>query len=328
MELTLRDAECGRLSLSWQINLAELYGRRGEFEQAADLIEEVYRQDPDFKDGYARLGSIKAENKDWESAYMFLKNDQKRGRISSHYVTRKQEIRFFRILSRPIDTLNLETGVAEVSFSGMRRMPRSRACDLNKFDDSIIGIPDYVRLSTVDLIAGFVEDLDPSAAVAEVGVYKGHFASYLNSVFKNRKIFLFDTFTGFSINDLATEDKYSFSKINSELFSDTTIDVVMKKMRYPKNVVLVKGYFPVSAKSIIQDFVFVSIDVDLYKPTFSSIEYFYPLIIKGGYLMIHDYHNYNYRGVKKAVDDFCNTKAIYPIPLSDFFGSVLIQKTT
>ena len=81
LELMLRDAECGRLSSSWQISLAELFGRRGEIEYAADLIEEVYSKDPDVKDGYVRLGWIKAEKKDWEGAFSLAVRDEKCGRL-------------------------------------------------------------------------------------------------------------------------------------------------------------------------------------------------------------------------------------------------------
>lgn len=52
-------------------------------------------------------------------------------------------------------------------------------------------------------------------------------------------------------------------------------------------------------------FVFVSIDVDLYTPTYEGLRYFYSRIVKGGYIFIRDYNNFAYRGVKSAVKVFC-----------------------
>ena len=43
-----------------------------------------------------------------------------------------------------------------------------------------------------------------------------------------------------------------------------------------------KGYFPESAHGIDEKFAFVSLDLDLYKPTLEGLRFFYPKMIKGG----------------------------------------------
>lgn len=100
----------------------------------------------------------------------------------------------------------------------------------------------------------------------------------------------------------------------------------MKKMRYPENCIIRKGWFPESAQGISDRFVFVSIDVDLYQPILSCLEFFFPLLVQGGYIFVHDYNSVNYRGVRPALREFCKKKNINYFPLSDGSGSAIISK--
>src|SRR4029079_18426640 len=56
---------------------------------------------------------------------------------------------------------------------------------------------DYIRLSTLELVAYEIDRNNILGSVAELGVYKGKFARYINQLFPNRKLYLFDTFMGF-----------------------------------------------------------------------------------------------------------------------------------
>jgi pyruvyltransferase len=73
------------LSPSWQINLAQVYGRRGEYERAEELIEAAYTADDDVKEGYARLGWLKTEDKDWRGALGLMDRDFGAGRMSPNW---------------------------------------------------------------------------------------------------------------------------------------------------------------------------------------------------------------------------------------------------
>jgi hypothetical protein len=50
---------------------------------------------------------------------------------------------------------------------------------------------------------------------------------------------------------------------------------------------------------------FIAIDVDLYRPTIDSLEYFWPLMLSGGIIYVDDYGYDDYPGCRKAVDEFC-----------------------
>ena len=81
-EIMNRDWESKRLSPGWQVNFAQMVGRKGEFSRAMELIDKAYSANPDLKDGYARLGWIKTETQDWSSALDLMNKDSKLDRIS------------------------------------------------------------------------------------------------------------------------------------------------------------------------------------------------------------------------------------------------------
>ena len=107
-------------------------------------------------------------------------------------------------------------------------------------------------------------------------------------------------------------------------FSDTSIDIVKNKLPHKEQVVFVKGYFPESIKEDLPRFCFVSLDTDLYKPTYEGLKVFYPKLVKGGAIIIHDYNSTQFPGVKKAVKEFCMENDVFVVPLSDMHGSAVL----
>ena len=131
-------------------------------------------------------------------------------------------------------------------------------------------------------------------SVAELGVYKGEFASYLNRYFPDKMLYLFDTFEGFDARDEHDKDEYESS---SPMFTDTNVELVLARMHFPDNIIVRKGYFPDTAVGLEDTFCFVSLDTDLYKPILQGLEYFYPRLERGGYIFIHDYDKVNWPGL-------------------------------
>ena len=128
-----------------------------------------------------------------------------------------------------------------------------------------------------------------------------------------------------------------FSNTNSERvhkdFSDTSVDIVMERMPHPENCIIKKGYFPETAESLEDEtFAFVSLDPDLYAPVLSGLEFFYPRLSKGGVIVVHDYDNKQFEGVRRAVDEFENKMSgsgeepLCLVPLGDLHGSCVITK--
>lgn len=141
-------------------------------------------------------------------------------------------------------------------------------------------------------------------SVAEGGVFRGDFSKIINKCFPNSKLYLFDTFEGLDHRDVEyEEDNYAIG-LNEGEFTNTSVDLVMSKMTYPDNVVIRQGYFPSTAQGIDDTFCFVNLDFILYSPILEGLRFFYPRMVRGGVILIHDYYNIGLPGVKDAVEDF------------------------
>jgi O-methyltransferase len=183
--------------------------------------------------------------------------------------------------------------------------------------------PDFVRLSSLELAAQEVYSRGIEGDAAELGVYRGNFARKINEAFPDRKLYLFDTFEGFAQNDLSDERRGEFSSGEQD-FSRTSAGLVLRRMPHPARCIVRKGTFPETAAGIDAEFVFVSIDADLFAPTLEGLKFFYPRMAPGGFIFVHDYSNARYRGVGEAVRKFCSEGGVRYFPLCDTCGSVVI----
>ena len=181
-----------------------------------------------------------------------------------------------------------------------------------------------LRLASLRLIASEINEKNLEGCVAELGVYRGKFAVEINKLFPNKKLYLFDTFQGFFTQDIDIEKNHGYSRAKKGDFSDTSIELVKNKLPYKEQVLFVKGYFPESIKEDLPKFCFVSLDTDLYKPTYEGLKVFYPKLVKGGAIIIHDYNSTQFPGVKKAVKEFCMENDVFVVPLSDMHGSAVL----
>lgn len=184
---------------------------------------------------------------------------------------------------------------------------------------------DYIRLSTLELCAHEIISKRIEGSVGEVGVYRGRFAAKLNQLFPDKKLYLFDTFEGF---DSAQEkkDEKDHGLMHRRDFSDTSIQLVLSRMLSPSNCIIKKGLFPDSAAGIEEKFCLVSLDADLYQPTYDGLEWFWPRMIKGGYILVHDFNNSNFPGAKSAVNNFSSKNGVAYVPVTDVYGTAIFAK--
>ena len=188
---------------------------------------------------------------------------------------------------------------------------------------------DYVRFRTLELLAEEIKKKGLTGAVAELGVFRGDFSSIINQLYPESTLYLFDTFEGFADVDIKheRENDYTSDKALTQ-FRNTSIDIVLSKMQHPDKCVVRKGYFPETVEGLEDRFIFVSLDCDLYLPILAGLEYFYPRLVEGGYIMIHDYNQTNeWKGVKEAVNDFEKKYGFVPkVPITDSCGTLIITK--
>jgi O-methyltransferase len=67
-------------------------------------------------------------------------------------------------------------------------------------------------MSSLELVAHEIYENNVIGEVAELGVYRGDFASIINALFPDRKLYLFDTFRGFARTTLILIEKKTFLK--------------------------------------------------------------------------------------------------------------------
>jgi O-methyltransferase len=185
-----------------------------------------------------------------------------------------------------------------------------------------------IENSQLELLSFEINEKNIGGNVAELGVWTGNFAQLLNIAFPMRKLYLFDTFEGFDNRDIQTETANNFSEANisKDFYVVSSTDIVLKKIQNPELCIIKKGWFPETARDIEDIFCFVHLDADLFEPIYAGLNYFYPRLAVGGYILIHDYNNIYYQGVKAAVRKFCTENNISYTPLCDYAGSVVITK--
>nr|WP_294504472.1 TylF/MycF/NovP-related O-methyltransferase [uncultured Rhodopila sp.] len=160
--------------------------------------------------------------------------------------------------------------------------------------------------------------------IAELGVYKGNSAALLAHYARTngRTLYLFDTFDGFVPEDFSAQDP------NREMgFRDTSVEFVLENTG-TEAVECIKGRFPgtltqeISARS----FAIVHIDADLYQPTKAGLDFFYERLSPGGMLIVHDYINEYWGGVKQAVDEFAARVPEQFVLMPDKSGTAILRK--
>ena len=160
--------------------------------------------------------------------------------------------------------------------------------------------------------------------VVECGVFKGancrFICDYLKSInYENINIFLYDTFEGMpcaSSNDINifTKKNYNFylkkMQKNNEVdnfYKYENIENVKKLLfqtNYNKNKIhFIKGLVEETIpKTIPNKISLLILDTDYYDSTKHELQHLYPLVEKGGIIIIDDYGTWS--GVKKAVDEY------------------------
>jgi O-methyltransferase len=202
------------------------------------------------------------------------------------------------------------------------QLARQDLADLRRLS-SLSG--DFFRASTLCMVAKEINESGLPGNAAEVGVYRGDFAFLINSFFPNRTLYLFDTFQGFGADEFEKDRKEGLTFRWQPFRTDS--GQLLRRMPHPEKVIVKQGHFPDTASDLQESFVFVSLDVDLYTPTIAGLEYFYPRLVEGGYIFVHDFNHPDYMGNRKAVLEFCarNIGLSY-VPIGDWGGTAILKR--
>ena len=186
-----------------------------------------------------------------------------------------------------------------------------RICQLEAWDN--------VRRDMLVLLMRSVLIRQIDGDFAELGVYRGITARLIHHYAPDRRLHLFDTFSGFDRREI--EDAS-----HAGLFSDTSVAAVMRKIApRNENIVVHAGRFPETAAQASGKFAFVHLDADLFDPISAGLHFFYPRVSIGGMIVVHDYNAWP--GARRAVDQFFASRPEVPVAMPDRSGSAVIVKS-
>jgi len=177
------------------------------------------------------------------------------------------------------------------------------------------------------LLLRSIEERQVPGHYSELGVYQGGTARLIHHYSPDRKLHLFDTFSGFDSRDVDSDRRVVSHQVDTRLFKDTGMEEVRRTIDAQNaNVGFHPGFFPDSFPSELngEKFAFVHLDADLYHPILAGLNVFYPRLSQGGMILIHDYNTWI--GARRAVDKFVNDHSLIPIPMPDKSGSCLLIK--
>ena len=166
---------------------------------------------------------------------------------------------------------------------------------------------------------------------AECGCWKGHSSFIISHILdknnQNKSFHIFDSFEGLSdfkdqdenANFEGKKNQISIKK-HFESSENFVKNDVLNNFEFVKTY---KGWIPSRFKEVEKlSFSLVHIDVDLYEPTYKSLEFFFPKLSKGGVIICDDYNVTSYPGSKKAWDNYFldkNFDFFYQTPMGSCF---------
>tara|TARA_Y100000768_G_scaffold371105_1_gene337503 strand:- start:8 stop:727 length:720 start_codon:yes stop_codon:yes gene_type:complete len=169
------------------------------------------------------------------------------------------------------------------------------------------------------LLKYFESVKDMPESILEVGVLKGFsglFLEQLETIYNNKssksKIFLIDSFEGLS--EIKKEDYVS----NNNSFQHdqghfkVNYEEVKNLFSSKKNVQIIKGWIPEIFKELDSNnlYKFIHLDVDLYEPTITTLNYIFDKVVKGGIIITDDFDSRAFPGNRKAWQEFFTNKNI------------------
>jgi hypothetical protein len=182
--------------------------------------------------------------------------------------------------------------------------------------------------------------------IIEAGVYQGNsllsLGLFLKKIKSKKKIFAFDSFSGFKKNNISAYDNINnFKKLREKKiishfhynmfskslkikkiftqkvdtlnisssgdFSNTDLLLLKKKINFLKlkNIVIRKGDFARSFNRDLPKKIFlINLDCDLYLSCKIVLESCWPRLVKGGYVWLDEYYSLKFPGPKIFIDDF------------------------
>lgn len=168
----------------------------------------------------------------------------------------------------------------------------------------------FTRLGQLGLVAAKLSELPGD--MAEMGVYTGDSAKVIAQAAPHKSIHLFDTFTGIDESMLGPFDLPMLKGMFNPNFD---IEAAARDtLKDCPNAQFHVGVFPETAKGFEANrYCLVHLDCDTYNGHRDGLGYFWPRMVVGGLVILHDYKHVHCVGATRAVDEFCAPLGIEPV---------------
>lgn len=219
--------------------------------------------------------------------------------------------------------------------------------DIDGQDRQIISRVQDFTMTSVERLAALIDAVryisthQICGSIVECGVWRGGsmMAAALTLLELNdsdRNLYLYDTFEGMpqpdDIYDHSFDDKLASSQLRAEargtgIWCKSTLEDVTANLYStgyaPHRVKYVKGKVELTIPEIIPTSIaLLRLDTDWYESTRHELQFLFPLIAPGGFLIIDDYGHW--KGARRACDDYLSQLKIKPfMHRIDYTGRIL-----
>jgi hypothetical protein len=143
-------------------------------------------------------------------------------------------------------------------------------------------------LESVQLLNAVRATTKIGGSMAEVGVFQGVSARLIREADSTRPLHLFDTFAGLPATD-ADDTSHGYGPFSAGDFA-CSLASVRAYLSDLTSVTFHQGIFPETGSDVQDErFSFVHLDVDLYRSSLESLEWFHQRMLPGGIILTHDY---------------------------------------
>jgi predicted O-methyltransferase YrrM len=173
------------------------------------------------------------------------------------------------------------------------------------------------------LLELLVQALDAPGCVAECGCFRGLSSSLMchtlrlrDPAFSGQHYHIFDSFQGLSTPTQEDESAAQQTNACTAGAFAASLEEVRHNLRDFPAITYHPGWIPLTFQRLPESrYRFVHLDLDLYDPTLSALEYFYPRMAANGIIVCDDY---DWPGERQAIEEFSSEQgARYTVTDSD-----------
>jgi O-methyltransferase len=129
--------------------------------------------------------------------------------------------------------------------------------------------------------------------------------------FNGERFHIVDSFEGLAVPGL-----HDGNEVPAGAYACSKQDVRAHLAQFPA-LQLTQGWLPVVLGTLpARRYRFVHIDVDHYEPIKGALQYFYPLLVPGGFILVDDYGSDTFPGARRAVEEFASESKLPYVGLS------------